>query len=69
MKPGKTGIARIVDATGYSFKGFAACWQHEAAFRQEVWLAAVLVPASFFVARSVEPVVVADLPAVSVDGH
>ncbi|OLQ95770.1 diacylglycerol kinase [Vibrio ponticus] len=42
MKPGKTGIARIVDATGYSIKGLGAAWKHEAAFRQEVLLLAIL---------------------------
>ncbi|MGR3095898.1 diacylglycerol kinase, partial [Vibrio vulnificus] len=26
MKPGKTGIRRIVDATGYSMKGLKAAW-------------------------------------------
>ena len=54
MKPGKTGLRRLLDATGYSFKGIRACWQNEAAFRQEVALTAVLFPASFFLARSVE---------------
>ena len=54
MKPGKTGIQRIIDATGYSLQGLAACWRHEAAFRQEVILFLVLFPASFYVAKSVE---------------
>ena len=53
MKPGKTGIARIVDATQYSFRGLRACWRHEAAFRQEVLLCAALTPAAFWLARSV----------------
>lgn len=52
MKPGKTGIARIIAATGYSINGIKASWQHEAAFRQEVALVLVLFPASFFVAKS-----------------
>ncbi|MGP6488812.1 diacylglycerol kinase [Duffyella gerundensis] len=30
-----TGIKRIVNAAGYSWKGIKAAWQHEAAFRQE----------------------------------
>jgi diacylglycerol kinase (ATP) len=54
MKPGKTGIRRLLDATGYSLKGIRACWQNEAAFRQEVALCAVLFPLSFFLARSAE---------------
>jgi len=43
-KPGNTGIRRIVNATFYSLAGLRAAWQHEAAFRQEVMLAVVLIP-------------------------
>jgi diacylglycerol kinase (ATP) len=50
-KPGKTGIARVIDAFGYSMQGFAAAWRFEAAFRQEVALALVLIPAAFWLAR------------------
>ena len=38
-KPGQTGIARIISAARYSWQGLKACWQMEAAFRQEVSLA------------------------------
>ena len=51
-KPGKTGIPRIIDATGYSMKGFAAAWRNEAAFRQELMLAAVGVPLAYILAES-----------------
>lgn len=44
MKPGKTGIARIVSAFGYSMKGLKAAYQYEAAFRQELWLFILFVP-------------------------
>ncbi|RWU12396.1 diacylglycerol kinase [Pseudidiomarina gelatinasegens] len=44
MKPGKTGVARIIDATQYSMKGLRAAWRFEAAFRQEVLLLLVLLP-------------------------
>jgi diacylglycerol kinase (ATP) len=54
VKPGKTGLNRLLDATGYSWKGIRACWRHEAAFRQEVALCIVLFPLSFFIARSLE---------------
>ena len=54
MKPGKTGIARIFDAAGYSFRGIRDCWRYEAAFRQEVVGSTVLFAASFFIAASVE---------------
>ncbi len=51
-KPGKTGIARIIDAFGYSMKGFAAVWKYEAAFRQEVVLAIILIPTAFWLAQT-----------------
>jgi diacylglycerol kinase (ATP) len=54
MKPGKTGIARLIDATGYSMQGLSACWRGEAAFRQEVALCLVLFPMAFFVAVNIE---------------
>lgn len=38
------GLTRIIRAFGYSFQGFHACYRHEAAFRQETLVAAVLVP-------------------------
>ncbi|MGX5173113.1 diacylglycerol kinase [Aliikangiella sp. IMCC44653] len=51
-KPGKQGIARIIDATGYSFKGLKAAWQHEAAFRQELILALIGLPVAYFLAAN-----------------
>lgn len=51
MKPGKTGVDRIVDATRYSLRGLRACWRNEAAFRQEVALCALLTPLAFWLAR------------------
>jgi len=45
---GKTGIARIIQATWNSFAGLADAWKHESAFRQEVLLAVVLVPSALF---------------------
>lgn len=41
---GKTGIRRILNALFYSFDGLRAAFRHEDAFRQEVLLAAVLIP-------------------------
>lgn len=54
MKMGKTGIARLIHATGYSMKGIRACWDNETAFRQDVMLTSVLFFLSFFLARTVE---------------
>jgi diacylglycerol kinase (ATP) len=41
---GKTGVQRVINATRYSLEGLAAAARHEDAFRQELLLAAVLVP-------------------------
>jgi len=51
-KPGKTGLSRIIDATGYSWQGLKAAWKHEAAFRQELILALVGVPLAFWLAEN-----------------
>ncbi|MDE0514009.1 MAG: diacylglycerol kinase [Gammaproteobacteria bacterium] len=39
-----TGIARIIKAATYSWQGLVACYKTEAAFRQELALAVVLLP-------------------------
>jgi len=39
-----TGVRRLVNATRNSLEGLAAAVRHEAAFRQELLLAALLVP-------------------------
>ncbi len=41
---GKTGLTRLWNAVGYSLAGFRAAYKHEDAFRQEVLLAALLIP-------------------------
>ncbi|QNX09442.1 diacylglycerol kinase [Acinetobacter seifertii] len=45
---GKSGIKRILNATGYSISGFKAAYKNEAAFRQIVLINVVLIPTSFF---------------------
>ena len=49
---GKTGLRRLINAFGYSMDGFKAAYQHEDAFRTEVWLAIVLTPLAFYLAGS-----------------
>jgi diacylglycerol kinase (ATP) len=41
---GKTGLTRVWNAMFYSFEGLRAAYRHEDAFRQEFWLAVVLIP-------------------------
>jgi diacylglycerol kinase (ATP) len=51
-KPGNLGVRRIVNATFYSLAGLRAAWRHEAAFRQELMLAVVLIPTGIWLGRT-----------------
>ena len=44
---GKTGVQRVWNALHYSLAGLRAAFTGEDAFRQEMLLAALLIPASF----------------------
>ncbi|MCC4833422.1 diacylglycerol kinase [Shewanella sp. 10N.7] len=49
MKPvNNNGFKRIIRATGFSLQGLTSAWKNEAAFRQELILAMVLLPISLF---------------------
>ena len=52
MKPGHRGLVRIVKAAGYSWYGIKACYQNEAAFRQELWLLIVLTPLAMWLSTN-----------------
>lgn len=54
MKPGRTGISRVLHAFVYSMQGFRAVYKHEAAFRQELFLAVLLIPVAFWL--TIDPV-------------
>ena len=41
---GKTGLRRVWNAFFYSMAGLHAAYKNEDAFRQEVWLALILIP-------------------------
>jgi diacylglycerol kinase (ATP) len=49
---GRTGVDRIVRATGYSIEGLATAYRGESAFRQEFWLAVLMLPAAFWLGRN-----------------
>jgi diacylglycerol kinase (ATP) len=49
---GRRGLARLAHAARYSAAGFAAAWRGEEAFRQEIVLGFVLVPAAVWLGRS-----------------
>lgn len=49
---GRTGVERIVRATGYSIEGLATAYRGESAFRQETWLAVLMLPVAFWLGRN-----------------
>jgi diacylglycerol kinase (ATP) len=49
---GRTGLDRVLRATGYSLNGLKLAYSGESAFRQETWLAVLMVPASFWLGRT-----------------
>ena len=50
-KTGASGITRIINAGKYSMKGFRAAFKNEAAFRQDLLIAVVLLALDFFVCQ------------------
>jgi diacylglycerol kinase (ATP) len=50
--PKHSGLTRVFKAYQNSLAGFASAYRTEAAFRQEVWLAAILIPAAFWVGHT-----------------
>lgn len=48
----KRGLSRLIAATGYTVAGLAAAWKSEEAFRQEVLLAAVMIPAALWLGQT-----------------
>jgi len=51
MKPGDTGLTRVIKAAGYSWQGIKATYKYEAAFRQELGLMLVLVPLALWLGQ------------------
>lgn len=52
MKNPENGLKRIITAGGFSMKGLSAAYRYEAAFRQEVWLALVLIPTALWLGEN-----------------
>ena len=46
---GKTGLKRLITAFHYSCSGLKEAYRNKDAFRQEVWLALILLPLAFWV--------------------
>ncbi len=52
MKPGYTGVKRLVHAAKYSMQGITACFRHESAFRQETVLVLVTIPLALWLGET-----------------
>lgn len=52
MKPGYTGLTRLVHAAKYSMQGIVSCWKHESAFRQETALVVVTIPLALWLGET-----------------
>ena len=48
---GRTGFDRVVRAAGYSLAGLRGAYRGESAFRQEFWLAVLMIPLAFWLGR------------------
>lgn len=46
------GVTRLMRAFGYSFQGFGHAWREEAAFRQEVVLSLLMIPAGLYLGHT-----------------
>jgi diacylglycerol kinase (ATP) len=46
------GLTRLVRAFGYSAQGLRHAWREEAAFRQELLLSLLVIPAAFYLGHS-----------------
>ena len=49
---GRTGLERVIRATGYSIEGLKTAYRGESAFRQETWLAVFMLPAALWLGRT-----------------
>ena len=57
-KPGQSGLARVLSASRYSYQGLKAQWKHEAAFKQEVILFALMTPLAFWIGDNASETVI-----------
>jgi diacylglycerol kinase (ATP) len=51
-KPGDVGLTRVIKAAGYSMAGLKAAFVNEAAFRQELALSVIMIPAGLWLGQT-----------------
>lgn len=61
-KPGRKGVHRILWAGYYSFLGIKAAWKHEASFRQEISLMAIMFPFAFWLGQTPLEIIILIIP-------
>ncbi len=65
-KPDNTGFLRVIRAARYSWQGLKDAWRYESAFRQELTLTLLMLPAAVWLGRSAFEVAVLMLSCVFV---
>ena len=61
-KPSRTGLSRVLWATHYSYRGIRAAWKNEAAFRQELALMLLMLPAACWLGNTAEQRLLLSIP-------
>lgn len=62
MKPTERGIAHLLLATRYSYRGLRSAWRYEESFRQEALVILVSVPLAMWLARDIIDFLLLTLP-------
>ncbi len=65
-KPERRGLTRIMWASCYSYRGIAAAFRHEAAFRQELTAMIILLPFAFWLGETAVQRIVLIAPCILV---
>ena len=62
VKPTERGIAHLLLATRYSYRGLRSAWRYEESFRQEALVIVVSVPLAMWLARDIIDFLLLTLP-------
>ena len=62
VKPTERGIAHLLLATRYSYRGLRSAWRYEESFRQEALVILVSVPLAMWLARDIVDFLLLTLP-------
>ncbi len=63
MKPTERGIAHLLLAARYSYRGLRSAWRYEESFRQEALVIGASVPLAIWLARDIVDFLLLTLPA------